>query len=105
MVWPKISAAVGVVAEGDRPFGHVVASAPSEVSELVEEQVQRAEHRALDVPVGLLGKEPEVDEIDERPVERGCDGLTFGGVHSGDPPGRRSRTMTSSGRSRIPQCA
>src|SRR5690625_5244424 len=56
---------VGLTADGDQPLGDVVGGEADLVGHLVELQVHRPEVRPVDVPVGLLGLQGQVDEVHE----------------------------------------
>ena len=66
----------GCATEGSDAFGESVDMLPGMVGDLVEEFVQGDEVRTLDVPVRLLGLQPEIDGVDEARVEQVDDLLT-----------------------------
>lgn len=66
---------IGSDTERQASFGYPIGSIAGHLDELVEKEVQVAEHSSPDVPVRLLGLERQIDHIDQQLLEdaRGSD--------------------------------
>lgn len=74
--------------KGAHALGDLIAAGPGDVRDFVEIEVEIAEVRAHDVPMRLLGREAQGDEVDENRLEVlgqgvGGDEAVFGVLASG----------------------
>jgi hypothetical protein len=67
---------------GDGAFGDLVGEVAPRVDELIEEQVDRPELAALDVPVRLLADQRQLGEVDEHALKVSGDGAVVAVVRN-----------------------
>lgn len=59
-------------AQNHRTFSHLIRHAVEPTRHLAEQRVQGGPLRTFDIPVGLLGLQPQVEQVSRLPAEQGC---------------------------------